>query len=108
MKDKTIERTIKIPRVRIKDCCRLIFRLSEEPVWRDMDLDPDLFPIYQLPLLRRNVYTFSGGKITITPGESINDLVREICQICGGEDPGYLHTIIFRVSGDIEIQTEVI
>ena len=107
MVDKTIERTIKIPRVRISDCKRLIFRIGEEPEWKDMDNDPDLFPIYPLPPLTRKSYIFGDNIIDIIPGMTINDLARIICQILG-ESWGrtYLHTIIFGVSGEITIQTE--
>lgn len=110
MADKTIERMIKIPRVRVSDCKRLIFRIGEKPEWRDMDNDPDLFPIYPLPPLSRKSYVFSGNNtITIVPGMTINDLARIICQILGESwDRTYLHTIIFGVSGEIKIQTELI
>lgn len=109
MKDKTVERIIKIPRVRISDCCRLIFRIGEEPVWRDMDLDPDLYPIYPLPPLLRGSYIFGSNSIKISQEMTINDLSRKICKLLGESwDRSYLHTIIFRTSGEIEIQIESI
>lgn len=109
MKDKTIERTIKVPRVRISDCSRLIFRLGEEPVWRDIDLDPDLYPIYPLPPLRRTTYTFKENIIEVNPKMTINDLVRRICEILGNSwDRSYLYSIIFKVSGEIKIEIELI
>lgn len=109
MIDRTIERTIKIPRVRVSDCKRLIFRLGQNPSWRDMDLDPDLFPVYLLPPLLRKSYFFEGNEIIVTKEMTINDLARKICCIIGESwDRTYLHTIIFRTSGELEIQTETI
>lgn len=106
MVDKTIERTIKIPRTRLSDCCRLIFRIGKEPEWRDINLDPDLFPIYPIPSLQRSVYTLGGIQISINPGETINDLVRKICREVSSSGNQFLHTIIFRKSGEINLQIE--
>lgn len=108
MIDRTVERVIKVPRVRLFDCQRLIFRIGEEPVWRDMDLDPDLFPVYPLPPLTRKYYTFGDYKIEINPGDTINNVIRRISGCLGGMERSYLHTIIFRKSGELEIQIETI
>lgn len=111
MLDKTIERTIRIPRVRMIDCCRLIFRLGKTPEWRDIDSDPDLYPLYPLPSLKRNFYIFGDNKITINQGDGINDIVRKICScemISNYDDRFFLHTLIFKKSGELLIKTEII
>ena len=108
MKDKSIEKIVKVPRVKLSDCTRLIFRLGMNPEWRDMDFDPDLYPVYSLPTLSRSFYNLGGYKIRVFQGSTISDIVREISRVLKPEDNVYLHTMIFRKTGELEIQTEEI
>lgn len=108
MKNYGEELVIKIPRVKILNCKRLIFRIGQVSEWRDINSDPDIYPIYSLPKLLKNTYNFDGNLITIKKSETINDLTRELCYLLKDKitPNDFLHTIIFKLNGDIILKYE--
>ena len=83
---KIREFVVKFQRTRVSDCTRLMFPPNGSPGWCDIDSDPYLQPIYEIPREKLfGIYRIDLGdgyviSLDTDRFKTYNDLVRIICR----------------------------
>ena len=87
MPKKIKEFAVRFQRTRLSDCTRLMFSPNRSPGWYDLDSDPYIQPIYEIPREKiRGRYRIDLGKgiymdLDTSDSRTYNDLVRKVCKV---------------------------